>query len=1011
MRGFLSSFFTVAFLFAVTSSAMADNPLLGYWNSNGSKNVVKILKNPSGVIEGRLINVTDAAATLGYQEDEIVIKDVLVNQKLVKFKTAVRQKNAEFREICGVKYLDFIGEISEDLSQIEGKRRDGRFEISKDENSNITSCSYIPVEDWVPLSYQRNINYQPKIEIITFKDEDSLAVGDAFLVQIELKEETSEQAIDVQVIIGQQTMDLSAKRISDYPVLFESDPIEITWTDNKEPWSSVHTSYNNSLEKINIDGWTPAAYINLIQHYLAKAPAEKDLVAAMHIAESIYELAHTSKNPSIWQLTAAGLDAVAEHTVVKEVFETFAQMLMGEFNSHANIKLRSYLDSAHPDIKSQDKNLRQSLVLLKETAFINALKKLYELNRYKQGSGVVSPESFVAFSSQNALKKLRKIDSDQLDNFLLMNGVVNNKAARKELRQNLLATANSLYEDLKEASYRIEISRNAISWHSMSDMIDFGDFQPDQLPGSLRILHDNMNKYESIMGNYPLLAVKVVDERSSFGAKEPLWRVLGRKDRGRTDEQVEQYVDRALLNAETALKNMLTEISAMKTTDELVKLGGPQYKKLQEMASTNFGAKYARSLISYAKGKHAEKYASDYFNETLVDDLLTYGQVISMPYPPITVGFTAIKLSIKSQQTVAAYEDIEDAIMTSTAGFGSHAFILKAHDKFQSRVNDLSFEVVFGAFDVAAAMEFKAARALRAAKAAGEAGEELVMNTIKLSSEEIEKELLLNQKFYNKIQNRKRLTALHKSNSVKTRNKITSNRDKIISAEAEDNINKLNKLKTKHEKLTNTLKGHFRKIASSEKKLTKILEKGPKIPDSGLGVRIMNQGTDVEKGATITFFEAMMERFPQYITQNTDGAFLFSKIEYRFKGWIVDGNGNKLRQKPTVNIYKEVDGKLVKSTEINRHNGRKMEYDRIIIDHHKKIIYLEDIARSPDKKHLQKTWGYFEGLKTMFKKEIENGYTLAMPRDVHYGQMQNPFNAVSPSGKKYEVVVGKGFRD
>ena len=206
---------------------------------------------------------------------------------------------------------------------------------------------------------------------------------------------------------------------------------------------------------------------------------------------------------------------------------------------------------------------------------------------------------------------------------------------------------------------------------------------------------------------------------------------------------------------------------------------------------------------------------------------------------------------------------------------------------------------------------------------------------------------------------------------------------------------------------------HLARLKSSKEKLAKLLKDGPKLPGSGKAPRYLQQGHDVEKGATVAFFEAMIMRYPQYVTQSADGAFHFANIEFRFKGMIVDESGTLLRQKPTVSLYEKINGQLVKkSTQTNPHAGKKMEYDRIIIDHSAKTIYLEDIVRSPNKRHLLKTFGYFEGLKTMFKKELtQDGYKLALPKDVHFGQMQNPFNAVTPSGSKYNVVNGKSYID
>ncbi len=251
--------------------------------------------------------------------------------------------------------------------------------------------------------------------------------------------------------------------------------------------------------------------------------------------------------------------------------------------------------------------------------------------------------------------------------------------------------------------------------------------------------------------------------------------------------------------------------------------------------------------------------------------------------------------------------------------------------------------------------------------------------------------------------------------------------DTIIKLEVEDKVGPLKKKKSQLEKQKEKLQEIFKAKQILVKRLITLKREGPGFPflktAKGRSSRYFMEKDFGIQTPTTEFWNFFVNRASKelarvlvresrkiknevvYNIRKGDGKNIYhvGPYEFQLQGKIVDGEGRPIMQPPEIK-YK---GKMID----NPNAGKESWFDRVIIDHDKKVIYAHDLVRSSDRNFFIQTSDYRAGLKSMFKDLIDKGYQFDETNGVLFKDINTVLKAVDPKVKAYNAEKGKSYNE
>jgi hypothetical protein len=305
--------------------------------------------------------------------------------------------------------------------------------------------------------------------------------------------------------------------------------------------------------------------------------------------------------------------------------------------------------------------------------------------------------------------------------------------------------------------------------------------------------------------------------------------------------------------------------------------------------------------------------------------------------------------------------------------------------------------------------------------------------------------------YQEKLKEYNKNVALFEGRANKQRHRLAEvESDLLYTAEKRFNDD-LDKLKKKKQKEQDTLNRHKKNIISSKARLGRLnktrvysgldeLNKTHRLKEAREGAHVqrkVDQKLDRVFDLDYVFADAKRTKrnndsFYQNVYKLGNGHYMFGpKVKGlsgkdRFVSFMVDGKKftrPKLQYEIKTNTrIRDKNGAYVKPPEkINipgkgeiktgyKSSSEYMEYDRIIMDHDARIIFVEDLVRTANKKHLNKTWTYAKVLEDVTGYNATNipmKNNISWPRDIVYSEKEHLVDILKPDLEAFPGLAGK----
>lgn len=859
------------------------------------------------------------------------------------------------------------------------------------------------------------------IEIPRDAPNERLAVGDVFTVLVEVEGRDMGPRIEVLARLGDKELLVPATRVlpdeegvadETGPWLYETGEIEVFAGSDPNDARNIVAVFGEETDEMEVAGITGPVLVSLLEDYITRAGRARHPLEAFVLFEKAAALVAEADDAGLYHYASQLLQAASRESVMPELFRAQAEEFRSLTSSMLNDRLRRHLDDIAGELmddagggNASEVRIRRALALLKETALAQGIERLMELNRWKVGSGVIADDTFLAYDRPDMMERIRKMDdADAAVRFLETNGIANAEDQTQTMRAEAVRFAQQNGDRLNGIWARMEKARE---WY------DFAQNQTNLVfdwdPSRRRYANDYLTaerQYKELLRDNDLLRTIV---ENSDGDEVPLWRAIAESQ---ADQQHQDYIAMAVDRTERSVREMVGNIVEMRTVDDLAALGSPRYKELHTMAA-GYQARIARPLVGLANNMYQEEADESYWENAAWDFGLGVVQIGGVFFPPAFYAATAVQVTRRGGESIAAYAESGEAEAAEGAGMGSRLAADNARRHFRQSVGNLAMEVAFGALD------YSAIRALRASRAAGASSRSI--SELYEIGRDIKQQWAAQRRFQSRIGTLERRIQRAEEFGVKKQAAIGDWDRKIKNALRNGDEPLRTQRMTKRANDQRILVRWNQLARRSTGELQALRQRGPSIGRSP--TFYATQGQDVER-ATLLFYERLSSNpgtadYVQKIgdrrfqlgerIEGTVGGIQRRRFEVRFNERIVDAEGRVIRPPKLVHLPGEAVP--VRNTLAGRR--KHMEFDRIIIDHRDGVVYLEDLIRTGNREHLIKTHSYADGLERMFP-----GYSVAgvarpgvgaWPRDVVWGNMNSPIGAVSADLRPYRLQAGENL--
>lgn len=844
-----------------------------------------------------------------------------------------------------------------------------------------------------------------------------LAIGDVFTVVALVQGRELGEQITVVVRLGARTLSVPARRVAPDgsaaepdetgPWLYETAPLEIFPGGEANDDRRLAAEFRDVAQTRGVAGITGPALVALIEDYLARAGKARHPLEAMVLLEKISALLLEADSPALYQYAARLAQAAAQRSPSAALLQASADEWLGTSESMLNIQLRERLDALAKELIDDDGrrdmdtvNIRRGLALVKETALNRGIERLIELNRWKRGSGAIAPGTFLAHDTPQMMARIRKMkNAVELERFLQTNGIANSDNQLRAARAAAAQHARRHRAELESVWARMLEAREWYNWASRQIELVF-DYGPSRAKYAAQYAAAD-GEYNALLREYALLKTMVDD---GAGNSVPLWKAIAATQ---SDAQVQAYFDAAVDATERAVREMLGNVVVMRTVEDLTEIGSPRYRELHAMAESS-GAPAARSYVGLASGMYQQRTDNDAWKNAAVDFGLNVVQIAGALFPPAFYTATAVLVTRRGDDVIAAYGASAEAEAAEAAGVGSRLEADNARRHFRSSIGHLGVEVGFGMLEAAA---------IRSLRAASRAEGALTIPELQKIGNEIKQQWAAQRRFERQVADLKARLARAEDFAAKKQTIVADWDRKIKNAlRGEDEALRNARMASRAEDHRKMVK-HRNLATRTRRELAELIEAGPQYGRSR--TYHATQGKDVERAAYL-FWERLaddpaksgVQRIGERRFQlgerieGTVGGLPRRRFEYRFNETIVDPQGRTI--KPPERVHLPGENAPVSNPAAGR---TSMEFDRLVIDHKDRVIYLEDLIRTGNREHLIKTHSYTQGLEQMFPGYRVAGVARegvgAWPRDVVWGKMSSPISAISADLRPYTVVRGE----
>jgi len=797
---------------------------------------------------------------------------------------------------------------------------------------------------------------------------ESLAIGDLFRVRVELSEPTGRKDILVSVLIGDDELAITANLISEDPIFYQTDLVEIIRGHNPSGWKMTKARFKNSEDMVSIKGMTIDAYMDYLEDIIIMATSSDDVMIIMLLGDKIVELALAENEPMITEHTGLTVKELASSSIMPNYFYAIGDYLLGKSGEYHNKKITPRLEKLASDLKrdnDQGPMVCMAMALLREALVSNGIQKLIELNKLKTGNGEIPENSFLTQSMNDSLEKIRNMEPDEIDQYLKMNGVKGIKPQRDKMRSDLIKFSKDKfnYKNLKEHYRNMEQAMLSVQQYDKYNIIG-SDWIEDKKKRSLSWLADEAKKYDSYLSRNPMLRVIIEDDN---GDDIPLWMAL----HGSTsDELSESYINQTIVKVEESTKELIKEMAAAEEVDDLIDLGSPKYSYLHKQLIDSSKAPRIKDLVEVAQHEYGTDKALWQKYQILIDKGMIALQLLSALYPPAEIAMAAIDISHEGGKAYLKHGEYEKTEALSDLGIAGTDELAQAHENMRKSMNDAIFSTLMSVGEAAHGYsDWKRTDDLKLRKTRATNIVEYKKNQRRVENiEAIEK-------YYSDIGDIEGNYALTNYFIGRKQVQIREIEDKIIKLKAEGKVGPLKKKESQLRKNKENLQNAFKIKKNIVKKMMALKKAGPKFPflktAKGRSSRYFMEQDFGLRPPTTEYWNFLVNRASKelvrvlaregkrikkevvYSIKKGDGknSYHVGPYEFQLQRKIVDGEGRPIMQPPKI----EYKGKMID----NPNAGKESWFDRVIIDHDKKAIHVHEFRQES----LYSNIGLSRGLK------------------------------------------------
>lgn len=857
-----------------------------------------------------------------------------------------------------------------------------------------------------------------------------MAIGEVFKVQTEVQGFDPGERINARIKLGSTTLSLVMNKLilpdakdETGPWLYESEAIEVFVSATPHSAQNILTEYTQASVNLPVEGITGQALTALIEDYLERIEKSRHPLEILVLLEKLSSLINLANDPALYQYVALKLQTFAQRSPLADLLNLNADEYLATAAAILNQRLYAQLDQISSQTLDNprpanldERNVLRALVLIKDTGLAWGTQRLVELNRWKRGSGIIARDTLLTKSSQEIMSRLRTMKSaDEAKRFLATSGIANSENQLLNMRNTAAQYAQQHKQELQSIWAQMLTAREWYQWANRQINLVF-DWEASQRRYANQYLAAEQ-QYNELLQQYDLLKTMINDTEGNL---QPLWTAISSSQ---NNAQIQSYFDQAVDNNEKAVREMMGNLVEMRSKESLIELGGQKYKELHSIARSS-GAPNANALVGLARGTQEQATGESSWKKAAWDFGLGVVQIGGILFPPAFYAATAVQIGRKGEEVVVAYGETNRAETTETAGVGSALETDNARRNLQRSIGDLALESVFGAEAAATKLESVFANEITSIKifSAAVRVEKTTANItnnvarLRAISNEMKEQLAAQTRFQQKIAELETSIQRAEEMAIKKRTKIEEWDRKIKDALNDGDEVLRDQRMAKRANDQRILVGWRTLARDKASELRALREAGPSVSKPRLYTAI--QGQDVER-ATRQFYERLSQNsettFVEKLANNryqlgeklpaSGNQTARRRFEVRLNGTITDTQGRTIKPPEKVKLPNEVEP--VANPAADR---QSMIFDRIIIDHKEKVIYLEDLIRTGNREHLIKTHSYAPSLERMFPGYRVGGVVRQgvghWPRDIVWGNMNSPISAISADLRPYKVQHG-----
>lgn len=1018
---------------------MQAQDFMGKWRNEETGSVIEIRESSNLDLEGRMVEVSAADEAHNFEVGDLVWKEFNVGHP-VMFKKLIRVEDPTYEDSCIGTFVVSTGTVSQDKKTMVVTTRQGDFLFMK-EAGKVVDCRYVESNSWSgakKVVYRRqpsDENVKFKVNIPQSEQVDELAIGDRFFIEVEVTGGYSGPRLTVDLFLGDYRVKVpvdlrdpetekpttAVPENEEGPHYYQSEPVDMVLNEEAESFGSVTAEIKGQSVKVGVGGIRRLQVLELIDELVGGAAKAPNLVACIVEMARLSFLLESFDEPGFIEYAITTIVAAIGKSKNGEIMRLFLAELNTLSESALNRQLRGLVEKAaevmiNKDSWKRKQHVRQAFALLKRVAITNLLSHLTELNRLKKGTGKISEDSYLTHDLARAVTKLGEMsDEDDVRKFIETNGIAYGDKRVDKLYDQAGRYAKANANGLRRVWKEMEKHRKDYEWAMNQTDLVF-DWSSTRGKYAKRYM-DAEARYKGILGKHHLLAVIIEDED---GNDVPAWQALLAAT---YREKERKAVAAAVSAAESHIRKMLFKLAEMRDEEDLVELGSPRYKNLHDMVSS-LQASWAKSLVELAVSQYNEVKSGNVVTGKLIDIGTWIGYGVGVFFPPVALASAAIDVGRSGKDTALAYRDASSAEASANVDFTSVLEADKASSHLKGTLGQLALDVLLGYVDVKAVNALRANRIYKGTK----------FNSVKAmkTREGIKKIAEQDAKYFAKLREHRRLAEKHRRIGLEREADFKEAERKLKELKPGPTYEK--KRARLMEKRAHAKKQMIKRKNWSAKQLKNIDELRKKRLYKG-----RNKNYHMEEGKHVQdrIDQRLDNVFDLEMSGRTGNPF-YSQMYKLGEGHYMFGPrtgkymdnlpGKRPKRIPklqyeivTNKTIRTPDGKVVKPPgqiwvpgegvlDYKSSHG-SMVFDRIVIDHKSKFIYVEDIVRSHNKGHKMKTWAYAHAVEKMYpgykatKVPLRNG--LTWPRDIIYSEMDNLVVNLKPDLDKFPMLKGK----